>query len=210
LLLDLFTQHLREQQFSSESVRAQVLQVAHLSRWLGAAKLKAGKLTATTIDAYCREQQAGPRLRQGYRAALHRLLGILREQGICPQGAPTKLNARQRIEEEFKRFLAVERGLAPATLLNYVPFISQLLKERFGRGPIRLPRLRATDIIGFVQRQLPCRRPTQTDPELPVATGRYRAARSGRVSVLYTVGVEPPSMRKVVPVMKSLAGTTVD
>jgi site-specific recombinase XerD len=150
--IDLFTQHLREQQFSSESVRAQVLQVADLSRWLGAAKLKAGKLTATTIDAYCREQQAGPRLRQGYRAALHRLLGILREQGICPQGAPTKLNARQRIEEEFKRFLAVERGLAPATLLNYVPFISQLLKERFGREPIRLPRLRATDIIGFVQR----------------------------------------------------------
>ena len=150
--IDLFTQRLREQQFSSESVRAQVLQVADLSRWLHAKKLKPEKLTATAIDAYCREQRAGPRFRQGYRAALHRLLGIMHEQGICPQGAPTKLNPRQRIEEEFKRFLAVERGLAPATLLNYVPFISQLLKERFGRGPIRLPRLRATDIIGFVQR----------------------------------------------------------
>src|SRR6267378_5074447 len=44
------------------------------------------------------------------------------------------------------------------------------------------------------------------DPEQPVATGRYRAARSGRVSALYTVGVEPPSMRKVVPVMKSVSG----
>ena len=72
--IDLFTQHLREQQFSLESVRAQVLQVADLSRWLGAAKLKAGKLTATTIDAYCREQQAGPRLRQGYRCVFRALL----------------------------------------------------------------------------------------------------------------------------------------
>jgi site-specific recombinase XerD len=62
------------------------------------------------------------------------------------------LNPRQRAEEDFARYLAVERGLAPATLVNYVPFISRLLMERFGRGPIRLTRLRATDIIGFVQR----------------------------------------------------------
>jgi site-specific recombinase XerD len=150
--IDLFTQRLREQQFSSESVRAQVLQVADLSRWLDATKLKAEKLTATAIDAYCREQRAGLRLRQGYRAALRRLLGILREQGVCAQDAPIKLSPRQRVEEEFKRFLAVERRLAPATLLNYVPFVSQLLMERFGRRPIRLSRLRAADIIGFVQR----------------------------------------------------------
>jgi site-specific recombinase XerC len=148
--IDVFAQRLREQQFSAESVRAQVLQVAELSRWLDATKLKAEKLTATAIDTYCRQQRAG--LRQGCRAALQRLLGILREQGVCPQDAPSKLSPRQRVEEEFKRFLAVERGLAPATLLNYVPFVSQLLMERFGRRPIRLSRLRATDIIGFVQR----------------------------------------------------------
>jgi site-specific recombinase XerC len=83
----------------------------------------------------------------------HRLLGILRERGVCPEDvAPSALGPRQRIEEDFKRFLAVERGLSPATLVNYVPSISQLLMERFGRRPIRLARLRATDIIGFVQR----------------------------------------------------------
>jgi site-specific recombinase XerD len=151
--IELFAQRLREQQFSPESVRTQVLQVAHLSQWLDATKLKAEKLTATAIDAYCREQHEARRLRQGCRAALHRLLGLLREQGVCPKEVAARtLGPRQRVEEDFKRFLTVERALAPATLLNYVPFISQLLKERFGRGPIRLSQLRATDIIGFVQR----------------------------------------------------------
>jgi site-specific recombinase XerD len=151
--IDLFAQRLSEQQFSSQSVRAQVLQVANLSRWLHARKLKAEELTVTAIDAHCCEQRPGLPLRQGHRAALHRLLGILRERGVCPEDvAPSALGPRQRVEEDFKRFLAVERGLSPATLVNYVPFISQLLMERFGRGPIRLARLRATDIIGFVQR----------------------------------------------------------
>ena len=151
--IDLFSQRLREQQFSAESVRAQVLQVADLSRWLDARNLKAEELAATAIDAHCREQRAGLRLRQGHRAALHRLLGLLREQDVCPKDvAASAPGPRQRVEEDFKRFLRVERGLAPATLVNYVPFISQLLMERFGRRSIRLSRLRATDIIGFVQR----------------------------------------------------------
>ena len=45
----------------------------------------------------------------------------------------------------------MERGLAPATLANYLPVARQLLLERFGRGPIRLSGLQAADIIGFVQ-----------------------------------------------------------
>jgi site-specific recombinase XerD len=150
--IDLFVQRLREQQFSPESVRTQVLHVADLSRWLHARELNVDALTAAVIDTHCREQRPGVPLRQGHRAALRRLIAILREQGVCRDVAPVELNPRQRVEEDFKRFLAVERGLSPATLVNYVPFVSQLLTERFGRGPIRLPRLRATDIIGFVQR----------------------------------------------------------
>jgi len=150
--IDLVVQRLREQQFSPESVRTQVLHVADLSRWLQARELSVDALTAAVIDEYCQGQRPGVPLRQGHRAALRRLVAILREQGVCQDVAPVALSPRQRAEEDFARYLGVERGLAPATLVNYVPFVSQLLRERFGRGPIRLPRLRATDIIGFVQR----------------------------------------------------------
>jgi integrase/recombinase XerD len=150
--IDLFVQGLREQQFSLESVRAQVLHVADLSRWLHASTLNVDERTAAAIDRHCQEQRPGAPLRRGHRAALRRLVAMLREQGVCRDVTPIELSPRQRVEEDFKRFLTVERGLAPATLVNYVPFISQLLMERFGRGSIRLARPRATDIIGFVQR----------------------------------------------------------
>lgn len=147
--IDLFVQRLREQQFSPESVRTQVLHVADLSRWLHARGLNAEALTTAVIDAHCQRQEPGAQLRLGHRAALRRLIAL---QGVCRYVAPVVLSPRQRAEEDFARYLAVERGLAPETLLNYVPFVSELLTERFGRGPIRLPQLRATDVIGFVQR----------------------------------------------------------
>ena len=43
--------------------------------------------------------------------------------------------------------------LAEATIVNYLPFIGQFLKDRFGTGPVKLSSLRATDVVGFVQRQ---------------------------------------------------------
>jgi len=49
--IDLLIQRLREQQFSSESVRAQVLQVAGLSRWLDATELKADPGPACALAA---------------------------------------------------------------------------------------------------------------------------------------------------------------
>jgi len=150
--IDLFVQRLREQQFSLESVRTQVLCVVDLSRWLHVRGIGVDALTAAIIDVHCREQRPSAPRHQGCRAALRRLFALLREQGVCRDVAPAALSARQRAEEDFARYLAVDRGLAPATLLNYVPFVSQLLTERFGAGPIRLRRLRATDIIGFVQR----------------------------------------------------------
>ena len=45
------------------------------------------------------------------------------------------------------------RGLAKATIVNYVPFIREFLKDRFGDGPVTLSRLCASDVVRFVQRQ---------------------------------------------------------
>ena len=47
------------------------------------------------------------------------------------------------------------RGLAKATIINYVPFIRDFLKDRFGDGPVTLSRLCAGDVVRFVQRQAP-------------------------------------------------------
>jgi site-specific recombinase XerD len=147
--IDLFAQRLREQQFSPKGARAQILQAAQLGRWLRTRRLRVEDLDSAAINTYC----ARRRLRTGHHAALRRLLGILRERGICREEVSrVELSPRQRVEESFKRYLSVERGLAPATLRIYLPAVRQLLVERFGRGSIRLSALRAQDIIDFVRR----------------------------------------------------------
>ena len=47
------------------------------------------------------------------------------------------------------------RGLAPATILNYVPFVRALLEHRFGTDQVVRSALRAGDVVGFVQHQAP-------------------------------------------------------
>jgi integrase len=43
-------------------------------------------------------------------------------------------------------------GLSQATAVNYLPFIDQLLSERFDGGRLNLSQLRAPDVTSFVQR----------------------------------------------------------
>jgi site-specific recombinase XerD len=58
----------------------------------------------------------------------------------------------QRIEHDFVRHLAKERGLSPATLNNYVPLVKRFLAERFGSDPIVLNAICPSDVTEFVIR----------------------------------------------------------
>ena len=59
------------------------------------------------------------------------------------------------MHEAFEHYLRDARGLAEATIVNYVPFIRGFLTDRFGDGPVTLSRLCAGDVVRFVQRQAP-------------------------------------------------------
>src|SRR5437763_5002264 len=43
--------------------------------------------------------------------------------------------------------------MAKETIINYVPYIREFLKDRFGGGPVKLSQLCARDVARFVQRQ---------------------------------------------------------
>jgi site-specific recombinase XerD len=50
-------------------------------------------------------------------------------------------------------YLREVRGLAEATIVNYIPFVATFLKDRFGDGSLALSQLCASDVARFVQRQ---------------------------------------------------------
>ena len=53
---------------------------------------------------------------------------------------------------DFEKFLRSERGLAPATLKNYLPIVRRFLVERPDSHVLRFDELRATDLHGFIIR----------------------------------------------------------
>jgi integrase/recombinase XerD len=90
-------------------------------------------------------------------AALRHLIDFLRREGAiaAEEVSPPQLSPAERCAQAYEQYLAEARALAKATMLNYVPLIRGFLKDRFSAGPVKLSRLRASDVVGFVQRQVP-------------------------------------------------------
>jgi hypothetical protein len=72
---------------------------------------------------------------------------------IPPAVVAVKRGAAAGVEEQYAAYLREERGLARATLLNYLPLLDRFLVDRFGKGPVRLAELTADDVTRFVLRR---------------------------------------------------------
>jgi site-specific recombinase XerD len=57
--------------------------------------------------------------------------------------------------QTFERYLREERGLAKATILNYLGFIRSFLNDRFGDKRVILRSLSSSDVVKFVQSEVP-------------------------------------------------------
>jgi len=55
--------------------------------------------------------------------------------------------------DEYRRFLAKERGLVPLTIGHYARHLDRFLSDRFGTGRLHLGQLEVRDVAAFVQRQ---------------------------------------------------------
>jgi site-specific recombinase XerD len=55
-----------------------------------------------------------------------------------------------RLERDYRQFLASERGLTPATLANYLPTVRCFLTEHFSNGALRLDELSPQDLNRFI------------------------------------------------------------
>jgi site-specific recombinase XerD len=95
---------------------------------------------------------------RGDAAALRHLLDFLRHERVIPtekKVSARPLTSAERCAQAYEQHLREARGLARATIINYVPFIRSFLKGRFGGGPATLSHLCARDVVAFVQHQAP-------------------------------------------------------
>jgi hypothetical protein len=81
---------------------------------------------------------------------------FLRSRRIIPaeKTSSPRLTQIEKCVQAYVRYLREERGLAGATIINYVPFIRRLLRDHFGKGRVILSGLCARDVVRFVQSQV--------------------------------------------------------
>jgi site-specific recombinase XerD len=153
-----FARSLREQGYARYSIHRQVLLAACFSEWLRQREVAPRAITSDHPQQYLRYRARQVRPCRGDAAALRHLLDFLRGERVIPM--EKKVSARpltpaERYTQAYEQHLGEARGLARATIINYVPFIRSFLKDRFGGGSVALSHLCARDVVGFVQRQAP-------------------------------------------------------
>ena len=153
-----FAESVREQGYAMSSLHRKVLLAACFSRWLGQQSVGLRSLASGHAARYLQYRAQHARPNPGDVAALRQLIGFLRRQGVVPAEKMTirQLTPAEQCAQEYEQYLRETRALADATVINYMPFIRDFLKGRFGNGRVTLSRLRACDVAGFVQRKAPC------------------------------------------------------
>jgi site-specific recombinase XerD len=145
--------------YASGSAYAQMLLMAHLSRWLFGEGVDAGRLTPQAAGRFLAHRRA-----VGYAQLLSPkgvapLLGYLRRLGLA-RGAPAPAPAGPvgRLLERYRRYLVTERGLGTATAADYAAKTRSFLAGREKSGTLDLAGLTAADVTAFIAENCPSMR----------------------------------------------------
>ena len=101
------------------------------------------RLHEEMVEQYLRHRSGKQFIQPGDRAALKRLLLVLREAGmIAPARLPSP-TPHEQIFEAFSLYLQKERGLAPKSIIRHLPvirlFLSEVCPAASGNGRAKSP-----------------------------------------------------------------------
>ena len=149
--LDTFAAAILALGYEPSTVRQQLYLLRDLGRWLKRRKVAVSGLDEAVLKTYLALCRRRGRSTRGDATTVRRFLAHLREQDIVP--LPRVLHNDSAIDQllrHYETYLRDERGLSPATVVNYIPFVQRFLTERFGKGPLYLDGLSPSDMEGFV------------------------------------------------------------
>ena len=105
--------------YSSVGATLQVRLMARVSRWMQAESLVPGGLSDDVVARFLAERCAAGHRDYVTARAMAPLLGYLRELGVVPSASPVQPSTRaEMLDECFRRYLIVERGLAESTAMG--------------------------------------------------------------------------------------------
>ena len=205
-----FAEQLSEQGYTRGSARLSLRLVANFSRWIERRGVVVQTLAPEDIGRYLKYRRAHQLPRREDAGILRRFLTLLVDRGVVAQKKASAPTPARQFEEEFRQYLQQERGLAPATIGNYLQMASRFLVHLYGCGEVQLGQLHAADVIRFVQieaARLPPKRAKLMTTALRslMQYARYR----GLISVDLQASIPTVAIWSMASIPKTLSSTEV-
>ena len=146
-----FAQSLTAQGYSKAAIGRKIGLLRRLDHWLQHRRIAAEGLNEARVDQFLRFRRSRGHVRSSDSSTLQSFLKHLRDVDVlpCPVGKCDQ-NPLQQLETKFGQYLAEERGLAHATVEQYLIETRRFLYDRFGNGPISVRELRVQDVTEFI------------------------------------------------------------
>jgi site-specific recombinase XerD len=126
--------------------------VSGLLRWLSRRHLELTGFDERVLEQYLTYRARKQSIQPGDRAALKRLLTLLRDTNVIPPASLSPIPPEDLISRQFADYLRDERGLAPKSILRHLPVIRSFLREVCPAGGIDLSKIRQDDVVRYVER----------------------------------------------------------
>ena len=151
-LVDLYAARLLADGLGGHGTWRSLNLLSGLVGWVASSDLKLADLDEGLVGRYLRHRSGKQSLQPGDRAALKRLLSVLREAGAIAPAAAAPLTSHEQIFEAFSDYLGKERGLATTSIVRHLPFIRLFLREVCPAGAGDLCRINQGDVTRFIER----------------------------------------------------------
>ena len=123
-----------------------------LMSWVASSDPKLTDLDEGMVERYLRHRSRKQSIQPGDRAALKRLLSVLRETGTIAPAMLPPLTPHEQIFEAFSHYLREERGLATKSIVRHLPFIRLFLREVCPGGVSDLGKISQADVTRYIER----------------------------------------------------------
>ena len=158
-----FAASLLEDGYADATVLSKLWLLADFGYWLGRRGLAAKQLDERLVATFFIAKQRRGRVHRGNQETIRQFLDHLREHNMVAGVTPTRNESPLAdVLNRYEKHLRSGRGLAAATIINYLPFARKFLVERFGEdGPLLVREVRSADISAFILRHartMSCRR----------------------------------------------------
>ena len=110
------------------------------------------RLHEEMVEQYLLHRSGKQSIQAGDRAALRRLLSVLREAGMIAPATPPPPTPHEQIFEAFTLYLQKERGLAPKSIIRHLPVIRLFLSEVCPAGVGDFDKIIPEHVIRYIER----------------------------------------------------------